>query len=72
MCEHLEKAKGALEHARELAPNMTGVGDLLEIARTQAEVSQAESLERIAACMEWHTGSVKRQQANAQVSTGPK
>lgn len=52
MCEHLEKAKGALDEAREC-------GDgaekrrlfLLDVASVQAQVSSAEALQRIADAM---------------------
>lgn len=48
MSEHLDKAKGALEDARELDPESPVYGDLLVIARVQAELATADALERIA------------------------
>lgn len=45
---HLEKAKGALEHAKTLDRGDTMKNQLIAIARVQAEVSIAVSLERIA------------------------
>ena len=44
----LDKAKAALEAAKEEQPGEVRYHDLLEIARTQAAIAQAESLERIA------------------------
>lgn len=51
MSEHLDKAKAALEHARDLGPEDLAYHDLLKIAAVQAEVAQAAALERIAAVL---------------------
>lgn len=59
MSEHLDKAKAALDAAKDFQPDpnrdpksITGselmFTDLLRIASVQAEVAQAETLERIA------------------------
>lgn len=46
MCEHLDKAKGALEAARDAGEEERKT--LLDIALIQATVAQAEALHRIA------------------------
>lgn len=49
MSAHLDKAKMALTEARDLTPGVDGHYDeLLIIARIQAEVAQADALERLA------------------------
>lgn len=45
---HLDKAKAALEAARDLDNASLAQLDLLNIAKVQAEVAQAEALTRIA------------------------
>lgn len=58
MSEHLEKAKAALEQARELDPaSSVEYHDLLKIAAVQAELAQAEALERIAAKLDHWSGN---------------
>ncbi len=62
MSETLDKAKAAMEAARPLAPELPENADkkdrdlmyldLLNIARVQAEIAQAEALERIADLLE--------------------
>lgn len=52
MDTHLDKAKGALEHAREFDNRSPQQDDLLLVARIQAEVAQADALERIAGVLE--------------------
>lgn len=48
MSDSLDKAKGAIDAARELKPDDPQYVDLLTIARVQAEIAQAEALERLA------------------------
>lgn len=56
--DHLQKAKRALQHAADMEVEIgadrlpNGYADLLRIADVQAQMSQAESLERIAYALE--------------------
>lgn len=55
MSEHLDKAKGALDHASDIVEERghdTLVRDLLDIAIVQATVAQAEAMESMAASLE--------------------
>lgn len=52
MSDHLTKARGALEEARNHDAGSVTWTDLLGVARVQAEVAQADALERIAAALE--------------------
>lgn len=52
MSDHLDKAKAALEHARDLGPGDLAYHDLLRIVEVQAQVAQADAMERIAGCLE--------------------
>lgn len=60
MSEHLEKSKAALERARDElandAPDHTLVRELLSVADIQANVSIAESLEKLADCVSGNPG----------------
>jgi hypothetical protein len=51
MGEHLDKAKAALDAARDLDPSDLTYMDLLTISRLQAEIAQAEALTEIASSL---------------------